>query len=95
MRLFRYLRLSEFVHHNTDGPANPNALVYERRRIERDFRRSVSRALQALHVCPAIAGSRPAREAFMGWHLWVCLRPVADLDPSAVSKTGDVADVNR
>ena len=25
--LFRYLRLDEFVHHNTDGAANPYALV--------------------------------------------------------------------
>ena len=35
--LFRYLRLDEFVHRNTDGPANPYALVYDRRRVERDF----------------------------------------------------------
>jgi hypothetical protein len=35
--LARYLRLEEFTHHNTDGPANPYALVYDRRRIERDF----------------------------------------------------------
>ncbi len=37
MGLFRYLRLQEFTHHNTDGPANPYALVYDRRRIEQDF----------------------------------------------------------
>jgi hypothetical protein len=37
MGLFRYLRLKEFTHHNTDGPANPYALVYDRKRIAQDF----------------------------------------------------------
>src|SRR6185437_1614953 len=37
MGLGRYLRLKEFTHYNTDGPSNPYALVYDRRRIEQDF----------------------------------------------------------
>ena len=44
MGLFRYLRLDEFVHHNTDGPANPYALVYDRGGSNRTSRPSGSRA---------------------------------------------------
>jgi hypothetical protein len=35
--LFRYLRLCEFVRHNTNGPTNLYAVVYDWRRDEHDF----------------------------------------------------------
>ena len=58
MGLFRYLRLDEFVHHNTDGPTNPYALVYDRGRVEQDFPSFTGHAhLQALHACAATSGT--------------------------------------
>jgi SAM-dependent methyltransferase len=78
MGLFRYLRLEEFVHHNTDGPANPYALVYDRRGVERDlpsFR--VTRSYKRFMHAPPLPVRRLPGEAVMGWHLWVHLVPRA------------------
>lgn len=97
MGLFRYLRLNEFVHHNTDGPANPYALVYDRRRIEQDFPSfRVTRTYKRyMHAPPFPVHGLPG-ETVMGWHLWAHLRPAGD-GPGrpASSVTGDVADVRR
>ena len=77
--LFRYLRLREFVHHNTDGPANPYALVYDRRRIEQDFPSfQVVRAYKRFMHAPPLPVHRLPGETLMGWHLWVHLAPVGD-----------------
>jgi SAM-dependent methyltransferase len=76
MGLFRYLRLDEFVHHNTDGPANPYALVYDRRRIERDFPSfRVTRTYKRFMHAPPLPVHRLPGESFMGWHLWVHFAP--------------------
>lgn len=74
--LFRYLRLSEFTHRSTDGPANPYALVYDRRRVERDFPSfEVTRTYKRfLHAPPLPVHGLPG-QSVMGWHLWVHLRP--------------------
>jgi SAM-dependent methyltransferase len=79
MGLFRYLRLNEFTHHNTDGPANPYALVYDRRRIEDAFPsfRVVRVYKRFMHAPPFPVHSLPG-EKLMGWHLWVHLEPVPD-----------------
>lgn len=74
--LFRYLRLGEFVHHNTDGPANPYALVYDRWRAARDFPSfRVTRSYKRFMHAPPLPVRRLPGEAFMGWHLWVHLVP--------------------
>ncbi len=75
--LFRYLRLEEFTHRNTDGPDNPYALVYDRRRVERDFPsfRVVRAYKRFMHAPPLPVHGLPG-EALMGWHLWVHLAPV-------------------
>jgi SAM-dependent methyltransferase len=74
--LFRYLRLDEFVHHNTDGPANPYALVYDRRRIEQDFPSfRVTRAYKRFMHAPPLPVHRLPGETIMGWHLWIHLVP--------------------
>lgn len=74
--LFRYLRLNEFIHHNTDGPANPYALVYDRRRVERDFPSfRVARAYKRFMHAPPLPVHRLPGEMVMGWHLWVHLTP--------------------
>jgi SAM-dependent methyltransferase len=77
MGLFRYLRLEEFTHHNTDGPANPYALVYDRRRLERDFPSfRVTRTYKRFMHAPPLPVHGLPGETLMGWHLWAHLTPV-------------------
>jgi SAM-dependent methyltransferase len=80
--LFRYLRLKEFVHHNTDGPANPYSVVYDRRRIGQDFPsfRITHAYKRFMHAPPLPIHGLPG-ETLMGWHLWVHLEPVAESRP--------------
>jgi len=76
--LFRYLRLNEFVHHNTDGPTNPYALVYDRRRVEHDFPSfRITRMYKRFMHAPPLPVHRVPGESIMGWHLWVHLAPRA------------------
>ena len=78
--LFRYLRLEEFTHRNTDGPLNPYSKVYDRRTLERDFpdfevRRTFQRYLHAPPLRLPGGRLRTALEPLVGWHLWAELRP--------------------
>jgi SAM-dependent methyltransferase len=74
--LLRYLRLGEFTHHNTDGPANPYALVYDRRRLERDFPSfRVTRTYKRFMHAPPLPVHGLPGEAVAGWHLWAHLEP--------------------
>jgi SAM-dependent methyltransferase len=83
--LFRYLHLDEFVHHNTDGPANPYAVVYDRRRLEQDFPSfRVTRMYKRFMHAPPLPIHRLPGETLMGWHLWAHLEPLADLEKSAL-----------
>jgi SAM-dependent methyltransferase len=76
MGLFRYLRMDEFVHHNTDGPTNPYALVYDRRRVEEDFPAfRVTRTYKRFMHAPPLPVHRLPGETIMGWHLWIHLVP--------------------
>jgi SAM-dependent methyltransferase len=76
MGLFRYLRLEEFVHRNTDGPANPYALVYDRKRVEQDFPSfRITRAYKRFMHAPPLPVHRLPGETVMGWHLWIHLAP--------------------
>jgi SAM-dependent methyltransferase len=74
--LFRYLRLQEFTHHNTDGPDNPYALVYDHRRVRRDFPsfRVMRTHKYFMHAPPLPVHGLPG-ETIMGWHLWIHLAP--------------------
>jgi SAM-dependent methyltransferase len=75
--LARYLRLDEFIHHNTDGPANPYALVYDRRRVQRDFPSfRVTRAYKRFMHAPPLPVHRLPGGTIMGWHLWIHMVPV-------------------
>jgi len=76
MGLFHYLQLTQFVHHNTDGPANPYALVYDRKRVEHDFPdfRVARTYKRFMHAPPLPVHGLPG-ETVMGWHLWVHLVP--------------------
>ena len=74
--LHRYLRLEEFIHHNTDGPANPYSGVYDRRRIERDFPSfRVTRVYKRFMHAPPLPLHRLPGQSLGGWHLWVHLVP--------------------
>jgi hypothetical protein len=74
--LVRYLRLDEFIHHNTDGPANPYALVYDRRRVQRDFPSfRVTRAYKRFMHAPPLPVHRLPGGTIMGWHLWIHMVP--------------------
>jgi SAM-dependent methyltransferase len=89
--LLEYLRLKEFVHHNTDGPANPYALVYDRRRIERDFPSfRVTRTYKRFMHAPPLPVHQLPGETLMGWHLWVHLQPVNSL----VKESGKVSETS-
>ena len=76
MGLRNYLRLKEFTHYNTDGPANPYALVYDRPRIERDFPSfKVTRTYKRFMHAPPLPVHGLPGQTLMGWHLWVHLKP--------------------
>jgi SAM-dependent methyltransferase len=72
--LIRYLRLKNFIHHNTDGPYNPYALVYDRSRIERSFPSfAVTRTYKRFMHAPPLPVHGLPGESLMGWHLWAHL----------------------
>jgi SAM-dependent methyltransferase len=72
--LFRYLQLKEFVHHNTDGPYNPYATVYDRRRIEQSFPSFiVTRTYKRFMHAPPLPVHGLPGASVMGWHLWAHL----------------------
>ena len=69
--LWKYLRLSNFIHHNTDGPMNPYAKVYGRTEIEKDF---PAFRIERMHKHFMHAPPLPVRwmplAGVLGWHLW-------------------------
>jgi SAM-dependent methyltransferase len=72
--LFRYLRLKNFIHHNTDGPYNPYALVYDRSRIEHSFPSfALTRTYKRFMHAPPLPVHRLPGQSVMGWHLWAHL----------------------
>ncbi len=75
--LVRYLRMRNFVHHNTDGPLCPYSGVYDLARVRRDFANfEVIRAYKRYNPLVPLFGQRPGPwEPLMGFNLWVHLRP--------------------
>jgi SAM-dependent methyltransferase len=75
--LMRYLRMSNFVHRSTDGPLNPYSKVYDLRRVRADFPAfRIERAYKRLmHAPPLPVGWLPLQR-WLGWHLWLHLRPI-------------------
>ncbi len=75
--IWRYLRMDNFIHKNTDGPLNPYSKVYDVRMVERDFPdfKVVRAYKQFMHAPPLPVRSLPLQR-MLGWHLWVHLRPV-------------------
>lgn len=83
--LWSYLKLNKFTHHNTDGPDNPYALVYDESKIAEDFsefdiKRTAVHFLNARHFpganfLPKFIYTYLDRK--FGWHLWAYLKPKA------------------
>jgi ubiquinone/menaquinone biosynthesis C-methylase UbiE len=76
MGLWRYLKLSNFIHHSTDGPENPYSKVYNRRAILADFPDfEIVRTFKLyMHAPPLPVHGLPGA-GWLGWHLWAELRP--------------------
>lgn len=74
--LLRYLRLSNFVHRNTDGPDNPYSKVYGLREVAADFEsfEIVSARKEFMYAPPLPVRWLPLSR-YLGWHLWVWLKP--------------------
>ncbi len=75
--LVNYLRMSNFIHRNTDGPLNPYAKVYDRAAVRRDFPNfRITRAYKRFMYAPPLPVTHIPLSKLMGWHLWVHMKPV-------------------
>jgi len=74
--IFRYLKMENFSHKNTDGPKNPYSKIYSLADVATDFPLfSVLRSHQQfMHAPPIPVGWLPLSRV-LGWHLWVYLTP--------------------
>jgi SAM-dependent methyltransferase len=74
--LGKYLKMSTFIHHNTDGPGNPYSKVYGLREVRQDFPSfHIVRAYKRWMHAPPLPVSWLPLGRLLGWHLWVHLRP--------------------
>jgi ubiquinone/menaquinone biosynthesis C-methylase UbiE len=74
--LWRYLRMSRFVHANTDGPENPYAKVYALASVRADFPDfEVVESWQTFMHAPPLPVHGLPGAGVLGWHLWVRMRP--------------------
>lgn len=75
--LGEYLRMSNFIHRNTDGPGNPYSKVYDLPTVRRDFSRFtlVDSSKEFMHAPPLPVSWMPGA-GVLGWHLWARLKPV-------------------
>jgi len=81
--IFNYLRLSRFIHKNTDGPSNPYAKVYTRKMMTLDFpdfhiNETKIHFLNTRHF-PGVK-FLPKKllrrlDKIAGWHIWFFMRP--------------------
>ncbi len=75
MGLRKYLRMSEFIHTNTDGPSNPYSKIYDLTTVDRDFPafRRVKSYQDHMHAPPLPVSCLKPLAGVMGWHLWLHL----------------------
>lgn len=75
--LWQYLKMSNFIHRNTDGPENPYAKVYGLAEVREDFPDfEIERSYQDyMHAPPLPVGVLKPMSGILGWHLWVHLAP--------------------
>jgi hypothetical protein len=74
--LFNYLKMSNFIHRNTDGPLNPYSKVYDLALVKKDFPlfSIIKSHKEFLHAPPLPVSNLPGSR-WLGWHLWVHLTP--------------------
>jgi SAM-dependent methyltransferase len=76
MGIADYLKMSNFVHRNTDGPFNPYSKVYDLADIRKDFPEfQIVRAYKRWMHGPPLPVSWIPLGRLLGWHLWVHLKP--------------------
>jgi SAM-dependent methyltransferase len=75
--LGEYLKMSTFLHANTDGPLNPYSKVYDLCTVNRDFPDfEIEKSYQDhMHAPPLPTGWLRPLSGVLGWHLWVHLIP--------------------
>jgi SAM-dependent methyltransferase len=74
--LWRYLALRNFIHRNTDGPFNPYSKVYSLAEAKRDFSAfRIHRAHKEFMYAPPLPVTRLPFAPWLGWHLWLHMRP--------------------
>lgn len=75
--LWRYLKMSNFIHRNTDGPENPYSKVYDLATVCADFPDfQLERSYQDfMHAPPLPVAQLKPLAGILGWHLWVHLVP--------------------
>ncbi len=73
--LWRYLKIRNFVHHNTDGPLNPYSKVYDLPTVRADFPDfTIMQWHQEFMHAPPLPVSRLPLARALGWHLWVHMK---------------------
>jgi len=74
--LWNYLKMENFIHRNTDGALNPYSKVYDLAEVEKDFADfKIVRSYKRFMHAPPLPVTRLPFEKFLGWHLWVHLKP--------------------
>jgi SAM-dependent methyltransferase len=81
--LVRYLRMRNFIHHNTDLAENPYSKVYDLRAVREDFPQfKVVKAYKRFMTCEPLPITGMTSGSLLGWNLWVHLVPRTNLqDP--------------
>ncbi len=91
----RYLALEAFTHRSTDGPDNPFARVYSLREVAADFPDfELTDSYRRYSHAPPIPLPRTRAERWIGWHLWVHLRP-RPVRAAGPGPSEDAVDVGR
>jgi SAM-dependent methyltransferase len=73
-----YLKMDQFIHSNTDGPLNPFARVYGLRDVQRDFPDfKITKVHKEFMHAPPLPVHKLPGGSYMGWHLWVEMKPRA------------------
>jgi ubiquinone/menaquinone biosynthesis C-methylase UbiE len=75
MGLWKYLKMSNFIHANTDGPFNPYSKVYDLATVKKDFPAFwLEKSYQDhMHAPPLPVSFLEPLAGVLGWHLWVHL----------------------
>jgi SAM-dependent methyltransferase len=77
MGLREYLRMSNFIHANTNGQFNPYSKVYDLATVRKDFPAfQLEKSYQDhMHAPPLPVSFLKPLAGVLGWHLWVHLIP--------------------